>query len=83
MQQIFFIFSPLFLMDTNRLPDYSHTIVIPTEIPEDLDAHYTALRRAKEVIDIISLSALSVETSEYDILHGSTVKMVLPSQYQF
>ena len=83
MQQIFFIFSPLFLMDTNRLNDYSETIVVPTQIPEHLEAHYTALKRAKKVIHILSLFTQDVETFTYDILHGAREKMVLPSQYQF
>lgn len=70
-------------MDTNHLPDYLETLVIPKQIPEHLEAHYTALKKAKEVIVILSLFAQDVETFSYDILHGSSNKMVLPRQYQF
>lgn len=71
-------------MATNTtFKDYSDAIVIPSEIPEHLEAHYTALKRAKRVIHILSLSTQNVKTFSYDILHGAREKMVLPSQYQF
>lgn len=37
-------------MATNTtFKDYSDAIVIPSEIPEHLEAHYTALKRAKKL----------------------------------
>ncbi len=83
MQRIFSIFSPLFLMATNTLSDYSEAIIIPGNIPEHMEAHYIALKGAKKIIHILSLSALHVKTREYTIPHGTHEKMILPEEYQF
>lgn len=70
-------------MATNTQPDYSESIIIPGKIPEHMEAHYTALKRAKKVIHILSQSALSAKTRAYSILHGTHEDMILPEQYQF
>lgn len=70
-------------MATNAQPDYSESIIIPGKIPEHMEAHYTALKRAKRVIHILSLFALNVSTRAYNIVHGSRENMILPEQYQF
>ena len=67
-------------MATNTLSDYSEAIIIPGNIPEHMEAHYIALKRAKEVIHILSLSALHVKTREYTISHGTHEKMILPEE---
>lgn len=70
-------------MVTNTLPDYSEAIIIPGNIPKHMQAHYTALKSAKEVIHILSQSTLSVETRKYTIPHGTSEEMILPEGYQF
>lgn len=71
-------------MATNTPPDYSKTIVIPSIIPEHLESHFAALKRAKKVIKILSMFTQRVETFDYTIQNGGKEDfLVLPKQYDF
>ena len=70
-------------MATNTPHDYSKAIVIPREIPEHLESHFTALKRAKKVIKILSMFTREVETFPYIIQNGTPGELVLPKQYNF
>ncbi len=84
MQRIFSIFSPLFLMATNTPPDYSKAIVIPREIPEHLESHFAALKKARKVIKILSMFTQGVETFPYTIQNGGNEeRLTLPRRYEF
>lgn len=63
--------------------DYSETIVVPERIPAHLESHFTALKKAKKVIKILSMFTRGVETFPYIIQNGVPGELVLPKQYDF
>lgn len=71
-------------MDTNtHFNDYSEAIVVPEKIPEHLESHFAALKRAKKVIKILSMFTRGVETFPYIIQNGTPGDLILPKQYDF
>ena len=53
--------------------NYADTIIIPAKIPEYEKAHFEALRRAKEVITILSIYTSEIAESDifpYTIKNG-------------
>lgn len=81
MQQIFFIFSPLFLMKQKTKNPYLEQIQIPKKIPAHQESHYLALRKAKKVIAILCFATTPGKESEYSIRHGGGNSMTLPQEY--
>lgn len=70
-------------MVPNTQIDYSEAIIIPGNIPEHMESHFEALKRAKGVINILSMFTRGVETFPYIIQNGIPGNLVLPKQYNF
>lgn len=69
-----------------KKPNFADAIIIPAEIPEQFEAHFEALKRAKRVITILSAYTGVIHDDEifaYTIKNGQTGDLRLPKDYNF